>query len=345
MISQAGDRPTRDHARGGFTLIEVLVVISVIGILIGLTLPAVQAAREAGRRAQCTNNLRQIGLALHSYMASHRVFPAALGGTGYSLHTMILPYLEQVPLYNSINQNVPQGIATDLSNATAESFQLAVYLCPSDVPPRQVVAVGGTSRTLASTSYAANVGFGPRTYGITGAIAPVYGPLNVGSTFMNVPPPWGMEGFSDGASTTVALAEWTMGPASSADRSPARLVFGTATEMTDPGQFESFAATCRGLDARTADIMYVRKGAGWLDGHPINTAYNHTLNINQNSCTNGPTSLGWEGAYSAGSRHVAGAHCLFADGHARFLKESIAIASWRALGTRNGAEIATSTLE
>src|SRR5690348_18426173 len=101
------------RARRGFTLIELLVVIAIIAVLIALLLPAVQQAREAARRTQCRNNLKQIGLALHNYSSSHTVFPFGKGPSysgvpvyaRWSQHAMILPYLDQGPLYNTLNFN------------------------------------------------------------------------------------------------------------------------------------------------------------------------------------------------------------------------------------------------
>jgi prepilin-type N-terminal cleavage/methylation domain-containing protein/prepilin-type processing-associated H-X9-DG protein len=133
----------RQYQRHGFTLIELLVVIAIIAVLIALLLPAVQAAREAARRSQCTNNLKQIGLAMHNYESSNGSFPAGEKGCCWGTwHVFILPYVEQAPLYNAWNSygsNVPSGGAADgylryhgPANSTVSNSAVAAYGCPSD---------------------------------------------------------------------------------------------------------------------------------------------------------------------------------------------------------------------
>src|SRR5437868_1467296 len=134
--------------RRGFTLIELLVVIAIISVLIALLLPAVQSAREAARRAQCTNNLKQIGLAIHNYFDTNQVFPPGYAslwkkdggdegvaeddiGHGWGWASMILPHVEQRSLYNAINFGLTM---TNPENSTAQQLRVNVYLCPSDNP-------------------------------------------------------------------------------------------------------------------------------------------------------------------------------------------------------------------
>ena len=142
----------RTRSRSGFTLIELLVVIAIIAVLlIALLLPAVQAAREAARRMQCVNNLKQIGLALHNYHSTINTFPmgSSLGfspsyervGNGgwsdWSVHALLLPYLEQTPLYNAANFRFDAGLDDGTSgpiNATVYLTRIAGFLCPSDGP-------------------------------------------------------------------------------------------------------------------------------------------------------------------------------------------------------------------
>ena len=129
-------RPARD---GGFSLIELLVVIAIIGVLVALLLPAVQAAREAARRSQCLNNLRQIGIAFHGYHDSHRTFAPGgwLRGSTPALRwiawsALLLPHAEQAPLYQSLNLDLPYNAP---ANRTGAATVLSVYLCPSSLRP------------------------------------------------------------------------------------------------------------------------------------------------------------------------------------------------------------------
>src|SRR3989442_10000908 len=130
----------------GFTLIELLVVIAIIAVLIALLLPAVQMAREAARRTQCRNNLKQIGLALHNYESTYRVFPGAMnswfwqqpGGVNriwgrHTVHSAILPFMEQEGLYNAINFGRSVTLHDrDPANITMRIIRLEAFLCPSD---------------------------------------------------------------------------------------------------------------------------------------------------------------------------------------------------------------------
>lgn len=163
--------------RDAFTLVELLVVIAIIGVLVGLLLPAVQAARESARRMQCSNNLKQMGLALHNYESAYRAFPPGCisrvtgpwsgvandgvpeAGPGWSLFAMMLPQLEQPGLYETINFTRP---ITDPANRAARSTIVKEYQCPSDVWSGPITVwpttIGITD--LASSSYIASLGGG-----------------------------------------------------------------------------------------------------------------------------------------------------------------------------------------
>ncbi len=157
-------RAVPSKASRGFTVIELLVVIAIIGVLVALTLPAVQSAREAARRAQCQNNLKQIGLALNSYVTLGDAFPIGylswpdpIGGAapGWAYAVAVLPQLEQAPIYASININLPIDFP---GNATARVVPLGVHVCPSDSMTGLFSVsslVTGGSIDAATTSYAA----------------------------------------------------------------------------------------------------------------------------------------------------------------------------------------------
>ena len=145
------------RTRRGFTLIELLVVIAIIAVLIALLLPAVQSAREAARRAQCTNNLKQIGLAMHNYLTAHNVFPpgtaasyntvnpGCMASMGWSAQALMLGYLEHTPLYNAANFMLdPLQNDSHWANSTVLFTRLAAFICPSDNNAGQQIGQTGS---------------------------------------------------------------------------------------------------------------------------------------------------------------------------------------------------------
>jgi prepilin-type N-terminal cleavage/methylation domain-containing protein/prepilin-type processing-associated H-X9-DG protein len=212
-------------SRRGFTLIELLVVIAIIAVLISLLLPAVQSAREAARRAQCTNNLKQIGLAIHNYHTANDVFPLGTslnpvdtpGDPGvwasWSAQALMLGYLEQTPLYNAINFNWgPLATGTTTSdgtggiNTTATHTLITSFVCPSDP------YCGGGQQDI--NDYAAcfgTTGLPLYTWSNAGG-PPLYNQQPSGSTGMfTFAIPYGVKHCTDGTSNTVAYAEWLVG--------------------------------------------------------------------------------------------------------------------------------------
>lgn len=294
----------------GLTLIEVLVTLVIIGLLIALAVPAVQRAREAARRAQCGNNLRQIGLALQNYASQHDCLPLGWGGpeTGHSFLVAILPHLDQRALFDSINMQT--GLSDTLKTTT-----LSVFLCPSD----------GYVRTnpLAASNYAGNRGSGVQAFGYNGAFG-LGEPVRVAD-------------FTDGLSQTAAVSEWLKGPNSGGTRMPGRSVLSTGGPLARADQLDLFATTCRELDPLVAPLTPATLGAPWTHGEFGHSLYNHVVEINQNSCLNG--SLWQQGAWTARGNHPDRLNVLFADGAVHSQSTTTQRSIWRALGSRNGNEL------
>jgi len=308
-----------DRARGrrvsGFTLIELLVVLFTIGVLVALLLPAVQSAREAARRVQCASNLRQVGLAMHGYVASNGVFPAMANGMGFSPFAAILPYLEQAPLFDRLNFDLPYFVQ---ENLTVCRTSPGVFLCPSDF-------AGARPPVSSWTNYAANAGWGRSAKGR-------FDGLFVEPVGVHLAP----ASLADGASATAMAAEWVHGTGvqDSYDRLSATY-FRLEEDLWRPAAFEAAVRDCRTLDPASA-VVWSSRGSSWMEGCLGFSAYSHDLAINGRSCVHG--AIPWA-FWTAGSRHGAGANVLFADGRASFLRESIDLRAWRAIGTRDGGEV------
>jgi len=301
--------------RGGFTLIECLVVVSIIGVLVAILLPAVQAARESARRAQCINNLKQIGIGLHSYMSVHSVFPAGQGGRGHSLHVAILPYIEQNALYDSINFDI--GMKGNMHNATLEVTRVSNYLCPSDA---------AIWETVGSSSYAGNAGDHVGFNGFNGVFC---GEAVSGRHVSS-------QDFADGMSGTVALAEWLTTTPNNLDQ---RRMFFQLQSNEDTFDKDSFTKSCIniGVEASNGNPANT-KGLGWFVGLWTKSLYDHAIPINGPNCTL-KFKQGFIGGCTAGSLHPGGANVTMGDGHVQFIKDTINGSVWRALGTRSGGEV------
>ncbi|MCC7420840.1 MAG: DUF1559 domain-containing protein [Planctomycetaceae bacterium] len=298
---------TRRPARAGFTLIELLVSIAVIAILIALLLPAVQTAREAARRTQCRNHLKQFGLALHNYHDAHNVFPYGAGGTqsltelsngtSQSATVQLLPYLDQQPLYNQISSPLTVGSVSyppmgpypwDLDYPPWKA-QPAVFLCPSQTS--HLLNDG-----LGKISYAYSLGDDPNPdFGLVG-VAP-RGMFGWNSRV-------NMAQITDGTSNTIAMAEirW---PTASNDIGHLSLVVTSTPE-------ECLQYFDPGTQRWTSDVTNLR-GDAWADGSPY-LQFTSIAPPNSPPCFCTPT---------AASMHTGGIHALLADGAVRFIGDSI----------------------
>lgn len=306
-----------DRSRRGLTLVELLVVMAVIGLLIALLLPAVQASREAALRTRCANNLRQIGLAIHHHAEAIGAFPAGVGPMpGPSYLVQILPYMEQRPLYDALNF-AEDDLLTN-ANLTVLHQTPGIFLCPSDV--------GRTVQTEHAINYAANAGR---------SVARGEG--------MFIGRPLRASEISDGLSQTVGVAEWVSGPGLiHPDLLPGRFdrlrsKHRLRQVYSDrPEDFDAFTRACEAIGPSDIDphVLSASKGQFWVKGGLSITQYNHVLRPNRPSCSARENM----NAISASSLHDGAAHVLTMDGGVHLVKDSIDPRVWLAVGTRSGGE-------
>lgn len=355
--------------RAGFTLIELLVVIAIIAVLIALLLPAVQAAREAARRAQCVNNLKQLGLAVHNYHSSNNSLPAMVtflgpaylptaGGPGWGWCAgwpiAISANLELQPLYNAFNFNMQ---ADDPSNSTIGYSAVATMLCPSESSKQRP---GGPWAPL---SYHGNMGGPGVIQAWTGTIVPnstTY-PLSWGWPAGQLAY-FGLESISDGTSNTALFSEKLIGLADNTVVTPGgangkRGWFAVAhAGFNLPGPTASQAAltflgACKAAPTTTQSTNTANTGQYWTFGYVWNVgnnAYTHFNTPNGMTCVDssgngdGPANGGVNGIVTATSNHSGGVNVGFADGSVKFIKDSISVPTWWAIGTRNQGEVISS---
>jgi prepilin-type N-terminal cleavage/methylation domain-containing protein len=291
------------NCKQGFTLIELLVVIAIIAVLIALLLPAVQQAREAARRSQCKNNVKQLGLALHNYHDTNNVFPlnnsaATWGRTERSGFVGMLPFLDQTPMYNQMNMSATGLVAPNL---IFTQTPLPILLCPSD--PDSMRIMNGTddasSIQVAMTDYAFNVGDysnGSQTTGANGGGQNMPYGNSVTSAGRGLFSRYGwsaaMRDVTDGTSNTFAIGE----------------CIGAWCGWQHGWGFQSFATTA----------------------YPINW---------NNSGFRNAAAPGNAECIGYRSQHVGGAHFLMTDGSVRFLSENLSGLVFCALASRAGNEV------
>ncbi|GAB5406764.1 MAG: DUF1559 domain-containing protein [Aureliella sp.] len=330
---------TFNRPRSAFTLVELLVVIAIIGILVGLLLPAVQAAREAARRMSCSNNVKQMGLALHNYHDAFRRFPAAgyyrsdQASPSWSLQARLLPQLEQTNLQNLIDW----GLAYDLQSAVART-RVPVYICPSEVrdEPRPSPKATDPNFTHYPINYVGNCGewfvYDPRSNaGGTGVFAP-NGRTKMGS-------------LTDGTSNTIAFSEvkaWTpyLRDSKSLTNSGAPTPSTPAEVVAMGGNFKTNSGHTEWVDGRVHQT-------GFTTVFTPNTRVLHVVDgveydVDFNSSREGKTvTHPTYAAVTPRSYHTGGVQVGLADGSVHFLSQSIDLQTWRALGTRSGGEVAS----
>jgi prepilin-type N-terminal cleavage/methylation domain-containing protein/prepilin-type processing-associated H-X9-DG protein len=321
----------------GFTLVELLVVIAIIGILVAMLLPAIQAAREAARRTQCINNLRQMGLAMLNYESTYKVFPPSdvvvpdpttgqlTKSLGLSVHARLLPFVEEASLRGLVNFSASYNHAT---NDAARMTRVAMFLCPSDGSENALT----TPSVGAPTSYHANQGSGVVWSITTNPSDPNYalGPPN-GVLIRNGGVKTG--DVIDGLSHTAAFAERVIGDGDNGVATEESDTFAPGT--THPG-VEKAWQDCLSMDISDLSKQGVSDvGFPWIRAYHSTTIYYHNMPPNGRSCMYPPGQI----MTTAGSRHTGGVNLMMCDGSARFISSEVNRPTWQALGSRNGEEI------
>ena len=307
-----GAREAGRRGREGFTLIELLVVIAIIAVLIALLLPAVQSAREAARRIQCTNNVKQLGLALHNYHDVHGRFAAGSITVAITpsrdyrqpFLPSLLRFLEQGTLASSYNfdQSFQHG-----SNDTTRSTRVAAFDCPSD---QQILFINSDGGNVdVKGSYGIN--WGQNTYGEPGLAAPFA--LNYGASLAEI---------VDGTSNTFLMAELIQLPQPAGQ--PVNTIDRRGRMWSDQPSSHQIS-TRNGPNSQVPDL-----GACWPATDPRKAPC--TRRTGQ-----GPTHY-----LASRSKHPGGVNVLLGDGSVRFIKDSISIPTWRALSSIAGGEVISS---
>ncbi len=346
------------RTRKGFTLIELLVVIAIIAVLIALLLPAVQAAREAARRTQCVNNLKQIGLAIHNYHQTNDKFPP--GGictqsipgctgawNGHSSLGLMLPFMEQTAVYNAINFSlVSSDGSTDYShpNATARQTVVNAFLCPSD--QNNGGAIDRRNNYMASTGTTAANGYNSTSTGL----------FSDGTVY-------GIRDAIDGTTNTIAFSEKLCGSASTSNTGSFPGYRGNGVNGSSPstGVTDAWANPAQVLtDLTTCSASWISQTAGsgnlinnegqyWIVGATAFTMFNTIVPPNSTmykfgSCRNGCGGCSPDGStfVNASSNHPGGVNTLMGDGSVRFIKATIAQNIYWSLGTRANNEVISS---
>jgi prepilin-type N-terminal cleavage/methylation domain-containing protein/prepilin-type processing-associated H-X9-DG protein len=364
--------------RAGFTLIELLVVIAIIGVLIALLLPAVQAAREAARRAQCTNNLKQIGLAFMNYESSVGAFPpttilvpAPFGRPGtwlfessWSAFARAAPYIEQSAFYNSINFSLTYSAPP---NTTVANIPWATLLCPSD--PGHPIDDGSMGSTFyATTSYGTCDGDW-YVFSVNWGNSNTLGPTNRSLFGPNESRKVAM--ITDGLSNTLMASEGYIGHAQMRSclptpTAPSDASVGTWTPFNVPAPGPNSRAALEALIASCGTATGKIKAGGpightrWTNGGVYYSGFTTAMPPNGTVLAVSRASsfanagqivrMDWDStdendggptymSLNASSYHPGGVNALFADGSVRFVKNAVSPDTWRALGTIAGNEV------
>jgi len=340
----------RVRNRPGFTLIELLVVIAIIGVLIALLLPAVQAAREAARRSQCTNNLKQIGIGLHNYHGAVGGFPPGeipSGAGGWKFMSSVLmmaPYMENAPMYNAMNFSFsPEEGAAD-PNGTVVRTKINTFLCPSD----------GSADPNTQINYRACTGTYIRVRGGNERAR--------GNGLFTEILSRDISSCTDGTSQTIAFAEQLRGDGNGAKASRSDYLGGGPSKwITISGkvgdakvetvEYQAMEATCdttaynkvpNPSSGFSMGRWWTVSGFGFGMFNTIQTPNSRHIMVCRDDCSAG-CAPELNALSMATSAHSGGVNVLMGDGSVRFIKDSVNQQTWWALGTRDGGEVVSSS--
>lgn len=337
-------RPSRFYSRSsncGFTLVELLVVIAIIGILVGLLLPAVQAAREAARRMSCSNNLKQIGLALHNYESAMRSFPPStisLGGSAsqpWSAQAFLVPFLEGGNISARIDYSVGYHHGTNKSNFLPNgvaTIRVPVYMCPSEPNDRPRLDANGVPEHY------------PINYALSMGLYLIYNPVNRADGGAAFAPNRrnAVGGFTDGLSNTIGLSEVKA-------FTPRYHDFVAAPSIPPETPSEVSSAYVGGAwSANSGHTEWVcgrAIHAGFTTTFAPNTKVLHTVNniiydIDMTSSREGRNQTdSTYGLITSRSHHTGMVNAVFMDGSVHGIPSTIDLLTWRGLGSRSGGEV------
>ena len=342
-----------------FTLVELLVVIAIIGILIALLLPAVQAAREAARRMQCTNNLKQIGLGLHNFESARKHFPPAHPGEisekyqndtratpfhfSWSVLAQLTPYLEQIAIGQRVDVREPclnlqpDGTYNEVfPDNLGEVFRVPVssFMCPSDLMQSNIWTTVYGETVLGPTNYKVCMGSGAMS--TNASVSRTLGPAHHTDGPFMVQHPQTFASITDGVSNTVFLSESLLGQnATSLTKDNANSKY---HYLNQPGRM----VTETDHQSFPLDQTIWPRGYCWNGGYFRSTLYNHFLppnskefDVHTNDLMNHLQSCG---IFAARSHHTGGVNAVKGDGSVHFYSDTVDLDQWRAAATRNGSE-------
>jgi type II secretory pathway pseudopilin PulG len=331
--------PTNARNRSAVSLIEVLVVIALIGVMVGLLMPAVQRARESANYIKCRHQLRQIGLAIHSYEVFYGYFPGA-GIVPFqdSVLARILPYMEQTNLHDRIATDQPlytpigDSVYLHPSQADVARTPVTNFLCPSD--GQSPFFSNHDNATTAGSNYVLNAGTGTGTY--YDFRYPTDGLFWYGSRVRH-------KDITDGLSSTMFVSEALLGPGTDAidnilpDRRRQWMNV-SCTAYPDPnrvGTIPPMTDDMCSMNAMAGMLWRGDRGASWIGGPGHRGLFNTYLMPNDSMHDCGTYGLG---RFKASSAHPGGVNMILGDGSVHFIKDHIELATWRALSTRGDAE-------